>query len=91
MIYYREKPKRADFRLHGKRWWIESIQYYDLWDGEYVRFVAYNAKNFETNEDGYYYYDDDEDPKWLEFFDKVDEVGHKVMYPDYRKFPSYGE
>jgi len=90
MINYRAKPKRADFRMHGKRWWIASIHYLEWWDDEYTRVVSYNAKNFETDEDAYYDYQDDKDPKWLEFFDKVDEVGHRVMYPDDHNFPSIG-
>ena len=85
--YRDKKPKRADFRFDGGRYWISSVEYIELWDGEYSTFFVFNVKDYETDED--FYLDDSEesgdpdyplhDDKWMQFYDKVDKVGHRVF------------
>ena len=92
----KQKPKRADFRWEGKRYWISSCDYWSLWDGEYDEFVTFEVKDYETDEE-YYGPEADEDAdenypinnkRWEDFMDKVHKVGHRVLPVDPYHFPS---
>lgn len=82
----KQKPKRADFRWEGKRYWISACDYWSLWDGEYDEFVTFTVKDYETDEE--YYGPENDDKKAMDFLDKVHHVGHRVLPVDPRHFPS---
>ena len=86
--YRKQKPKRADFRWEGKRYWISECDYWELWNGEYDRFVTFAVKDYETDEEIFDPYGDDSHPQWLAFMDKVYQVGHRVLPVDPYNFDS---
>jgi hypothetical protein len=86
----KQKPKRADFRWENRRFWIRSCDYYELWDGEYDRFVVYEVADYETDEE-YCGPEADENAdenypinndRWEDFMDKAYRAGSRVLPVD---------
>ena len=86
-VHRKAKPKRADFRWEGRRFWIRSCDYYELWDGEYNRFVVFEVVDYETDEE-YHGPEADENTdenypinnkRWEDFMDKANKAGHRVL------------
>lgn len=73
--YRFKKPKRADFRFDGGRYWIWKVELLVWWDGEYSHDTMHYVKDYETDEEVDVPYPDT-DPRWEKWMQLVEEKGN---------------